>query len=154
MRPGYEAGLFVARSRTNFFASHVKKRFNKRADYLATKAIKKATVIARNCPWTSSSPPRSVQIGFDGGCREGVSSAGWHLSAASSENDGNPNFDTFVAVSVRLAEAGGDSTTAEFFGLCQAVRGLLAWCQHGRIEFDNNCRVKGSDDNSDLKLDI
>jgi len=153
MQTGFEKGLFITRSRSSNFADHVKRKFNKRSDWLATKSVCEGSCVKRNCAWLEEEPPKYVQIAFDGGCRQGVSGAGWCLRAARTSCQGKPQFKTFVMVSVRLSDAGGDSTSAELFGLCQAVRGLLWWCQGGQIVFDEDCRVSGCNHKID-RLDI
>ena len=76
----WRVNLIVPRLPHSDWARHVYREFNAHADKLATQAIlfqASDIQVAR-----SPSNPTKVRAHFDGGCREGLASAGWTLEGS------------------------------------------------------------------------
>ena len=112
----WSTGIVCGRARSSQLARHVVRELDKKADSLATKAIK-----SEHSSWEICSPLKRplvcMRFMFDGGKRGNKSSCGWKFQAAYDLLDGSPQFHNILLVSKFLIET-DDEAMDTFWAEC------------------------------------
>ena len=139
------------------FGKWIPRDYNTIADSMATTAIEFGPRMIQNCAVRSRA--RLFRVFFDGGFRENVMGAGWHLQQSwSREDDGTPIWVQGPQVAVRVHPSmfkfavPANSTIAETVACWEATSAILHALIHGHVAISPHCEVMRSGILSDFNI--